>query len=414
MTSAGSVEPTPPRRFALMRGTGPVLRSRNFYPYLVGNMLSSIGTWFQTLGQAILIYRLTHSVLLLGVIGFAQYGAVTFLAPWTGSAADRFDRRRLLITTQLAATGLTATLTVLVATGTITPALLIGFAAVLSVTNAFWTPTMMAFVPSLVEPGRLSTALALNSVTFNVGRAVGPLLATIVIDSFGPAWAFGVNTCSYLCVVAGIVAVHPLTTQVRPATRPRFRHSLRLVAADKRLAGLLLAISAMNLATDPVITLGPAFIVHAFHHRDSLAGLLVGVFGLGAVTAAFTVAYRLRGSRLSIASALAATGAGMVGFALSATLGVALFLLFVAGFGYLCSNTTTTTRLQLEVSDEHRGRIMALWAVAFNGVRPIGSLVDGAIAAGIGLRVAGVAMALPALGAAAIGFASLSARRRRR
>src|SRR5262249_34328313 len=323
------------------------------------------------------------------------------------SVADRFDRRRILITNQLAATGVTATLTVLVAAGTITPALLIVFAATLSVTNAFWTPTMMAFVPSLVEPARLSTALALNSVTFNVGRAVGPLLATLVIDAVGPAWAFGVNTCSYLAVVVGIFAVHPLTRQVQPARRPRFRQSLRLVAADTRLAGLLLAISAMNLATDPVITLGPAFIVHAFHHQDSLAGLLVGAFRLGAVAAAFTVGYRLGGSRMSIAAALATTGVGMVAFSLSTTLAVALVMLFIAGFGYLCSNTTTTTRLQLEVSDEHRGRIMALWAVAFNGVRPIGSLVDGAIPAGIGLRVAGVAMALPAPAAAGIRFPSL-------
>ena len=123
MTSADSDETPPRRRLASLRGTGPVLRSRNFYPYLLGNMLSSVGTWFQTLGQAILIYRLTHSAFLLGVIGFAQYAAVMFLAPWTGSVADRFDRRRVLITTQLAATGVTATLTVLVAVGAITPAL---------------------------------------------------------------------------------------------------------------------------------------------------------------------------------------------------------------------------------------------------------------------------------------------------
>src|SRR5262249_12421320 len=207
---------------------------------------------------------------------FAKYAAVAFLAPWTGSVADRFDRRRILITTQLAATGVTATLTVLVAAGAITPALLIVFAATLSVANAFWTPTMMAFVPSLVEPRHLSTALALNSVTFNVGRAVGPLLATVVINSVGPAWAFGVNACSYLAVVAGIFAGGSLTTPVRPARRPRLRESLRLVPADPRLAGLLAAIAAMNLATDPVITLGPAFITHAFHHRDALAGLLVG------------------------------------------------------------------------------------------------------------------------------------------
>jgi hypothetical protein len=131
----------------------------------------------------------------------------------------------------------------------------------------------------------------------------------------------------------------------------------------------------------------------------------------GAVLAALTVAYRLRGSRVSIAAALTTTGIGLAAFSLSRTPAVALPMLLVCGFGYLSSNTASTTRLQLEVSDEHRGRIMALWAVAFNGVRPVGSLVDGSIAAGFGLRVAGVSMALPALVAGAIGSASLTARR---
>jgi MFS family permease len=390
------------RRSAPFGQTLAVVSDRNFYPYLIGNMLSSVGTWFQTLGQAILIYRLTDSTILLGVIGFAQYGGVVVLAPWTGSVADRFDRRQVLIISQVAATIVTAILTVVVAAGRATPLLLIVFALVLSVANAFWTPTMMAFVPSLVPPERLSTALALNSVTFNVGRAIGPLLAALVIDSVGVAWAFGINACSYAAVVLGVLSVRALAPRVRPDQRPLLRESIRLVLADRRLLVLLCAIAAMNLATDPVITLGPAFASRVFHRADSFSGFLVGAFGVGAVIAAFTIAYRLRGSARAIAMGLACTGIGAAGFALAPTAEVGLGLLLILGFGYLSTNTATTTRLHLEVSDAHRGRIMTLWAIAFNGVRPIGSLVDGVIAAAGGVRAAGVVMAVPALALSAM------------
>ena len=379
------------------RQTMLVLRSRNFLPYLAGNMLSSTGTWFRTLAQAILIYRLTHSAFLLGVVSFSGFAAVFLVAPWAGSVADRFDRRRILIVTQLSATVITACLTLITGLGLATPAVIIGFALVLGVTSAYQTPAMMAFVPSLVQPRFLSTALALNSVTFNIGRAVGPLLAVVVIDSLGTTWAFGINSLTYLPLVAGAWSVHPLAAQVRPLTRPRLRESIRLVLRDRRLAGLLYVIAAMNLATDPAQTLGPAFISRELHHADSLAGLLIGAFGLGAVLCAFTIGHRLQGTRTSLAAMLGLAGVGAAAFSVSPNLGFALASLAVMGFGYLASNTAATTRLQRGVDDAHRGRIMALWTIAFLGIRPLGSLVDGAIASWAGLRVASFMMALPAL-----------------
>src|SRR5207237_5922548 len=144
----------------------------------------------------------------------------------------------------------------------------------------------------------------LNSVTFNVGRAIGPVLAAVVINTAGPTWAFGINSFSYLALVAGLTTVRPLVAQVKPETRPKLREAVALVARDKRLAGLLYAIAAMNLAADPPVTLGPAFMSKALHHTDSLAGLLIGAFGAGAVFVAFTVAHRLRGTRTTIATAL--------------------------------------------------------------------------------------------------------------
>jgi MFS family permease len=390
-------EPAAARR----SGTLPLLRDRNFLPYLVGNVLSTTGTWFQTLAQTILIYRLTHSTFLVGVVGFSQYAAVFLLAPLTGSVTDRFDRRLVLMTAQVAAFVVTAALTAVTALGHATPAAIIAFAAALGVTNAFTTPAMMAFVPSLVGAGHLSSALALNSVTFNVGRAIGPVLAAVVIETAGPAWAFGINSFSYLALVVALTAVRPLVPQVRPDTRPRLRDSIALVARDRRLAALLFTIAAMNLAVDPAVTLGPAF-MHELHHSDSLAGLLIGAFGAGAVVVAFTVAHRLTGTRTTLAATLTVTGAGVVGFAVSPALAPALAFLFVMGLGYLATNTAATSRLQLEVEDAQRGRIMTLWSIAFLGARPVGSILDGAIASWAGVRVAAACMALPALAGAAL------------
>jgi MFS family permease len=158
----------------------------------------------------------------------------------------------------------------------------------------------------------------------------------------------------------------------------------------------------MNLATDPPITLGPAFMSREFHRATSLSGLLVGVFGAGAVAAAFTVAHRLTGSRVTLAVTLALTGSGAAVFALAPGLAAGLAGLFVMGVGYMCSNTAATSSLQLAVAPAHRGRIMVLWSLAFLGVRPLGSLVDGALASWAGLHVAALVMALPALTGAAV------------
>jgi MFS family permease len=283
----------------------------------------------------------------------------------------------------------------------VTPVAIIIFAALIGATNAFATPAMMAFVPSLVDSTHLSAALALNSVTFNIGRALGPVLAAGVIGTVGPTWAFGLGSLSYLALALALTTVHALVPQARPSSRPRLRESIELVTRDRRLLALLFAIAAMNIATDPSVTLGPAFMVE-LGRPDSLAGLLIGAFGAGAVVVAFTVAHGLRGTRKTIATTLLVTGGGVVAFSVSPTLAVAMISLFVMGLGYLATNTVATSRQQLEVEDAQRGRIMTLWSIAFLGARPIASIVDGAIASWAGVRVATFCMALPALACGAL------------
>ena len=389
--------------------TGPraafrLLRQRDFGPYFVGNAVSSSGTWFQNLAAALLVYRLTGSELLLGVLNFAQFAAVIVLAPWTGSAADRFDRRKLLFLTQVWATALSALLAGLAWSahaGTVTVILI---SLGLGVGSAFSSPAQQALVAALVSPHDLRSAIALNSMTFNLARAIGPASAAGVIATLGIPWAFAINSGSYLLLVAGLLLVRP--REEERAERSSLRDSFRLLRERPALVMALLVVMVAGFGSDPVNTESPAF-AHAFGYSDTWAGVIVAFFGVGAVTAAFLVAGRVTGSRRRMAWMLGALGAGILLFSVTPWLPLGLPLLALAGFGYLGSNTAATTRLALGVEPWQRGRIMALWSIAFLGLRPVASLVDGAIAGALGVRVAGAVLAVPALVGAAFALTTL-------
>jgi MFS family permease len=370
-----------------------LITHRNFGPYFFGNALSASGTWFQNLAAALLVYKLTHSPLLLGVLNFSQFIPVLVLAPWAGAWADRHDRKRLLLVTQSVAVALSAGLGIVALAGHAPVAVVMLFAGGLGVVSAFSAPAQQALVTSLVPQRDLASAIALNSMTFNIARASGPTLATAVIVAWGIPVAFFVNSISYVAFVAALLFVEP-----RPQKRQahaKLRESVRLLRTQPRLVWLLLVVLAAGFGSDPVNTEAPAF-AHHFGHSANFAGLLIGAFGAGAVSAAFLTAGREGSPRRTVIT-LALLAAGVAGFALSPTLAVAFPLLVVAGFGYLAANTRATAQLQLEVDESQRGRVMALWSVAFLGLRPFASITDGALAGAFGVRTAGVALALPAL-----------------
>jgi MFS family permease len=377
-----------------------LIGSRRLGPYFFGNATSASGTWFQNLASALLVYRLTHSAFLLGVLNFCNFVPVLVLAPWAGAVADRFDRRRVVIVAQLASTLLSGGLAALAWGGKANQWVVIGCAAALGVASAFSAPASSALIAQLVEPRDLPSAVGLNSMTFNIARAAGPALAALSVKTLGIPASFAINAASYLLFVVALGFTQPIARQGTAREDTRLRESFRLLRRQPRLVLYLLIVTAVGFASDPVNTLAPAF-AHAFGHADTLAGPLIGFFGAGAVAAAFLLAGRVAGTRRRMAVTLGLLGFGIVGFSLSPWLPLACVLLVVAGFGYLASNTSATSRLQLEVEDAQRGRIMALWSVAFLGLRPIASLLDGAIAGGFGVRVAGVCLAIPALAGAA-------------
>jgi MFS family permease len=386
--------------------TGPaavvaLVKQRNFGPYFAGNALSASGTWFQNLAAALLVYRLTHSAFLLGLLNFCQFAPVIALAAWAGSAADRYDRRRLLLAAQTTASLLAATLAILAWSGLAEAWVVIVFALGLGVTSATSIPPQQALIASLVERESLPTAVALNSMTYNLARAIGPVLGAASVEYLGIPASFLLNSFSYLVFVGALLAIRPRRQATAERETSRLRDALGLLRDDPRLLAFLIVVAAVGFASDPVNTLAPAF-AHAFDRKDTVSGFIIGAFGAGAVTAALFVAGRVAGSRRRMAITLSLLGGGVIAFSLSPWLPLGFVLLFVAGIGYLASNTSATTRLQLGVSEAQRGRMMALWGVAFLGLRPLASLADGAIASAAGVRAAGVILALPALAGAVL------------
>jgi hypothetical protein len=365
-----------------------VLTSRNFGPYFVGNAASASGTWFHNLAASILIYRLTHSPFLLGVLNFSQFVPVLALAPWAGRFADTYDRRRILLVTQPTAAFVSGTLALVAWTGHTNQWIVIAFSCCLGSLNAFANAAQMSLVGLLVPAEDLPQAVALNAMTFNLARAVGPVSAAAVIAGFGTAPAFAINSVSFLIFAGGLLSVRS-GEQVRP-NRTSLRESLGILRTHPRLLGYLAVTITVSFATDPINTEGPAF-AHRFGLSSTWAGAIVGAFGVGAVLAGATIAgRRASGGRTAVTIALMASG--IVGLGLASWFPVALAFAALAGFGYLSANAAATTKLQLGVEEWQRGRIMALWSVAFLGTRPFASMIDGALSGAIGVGAAAVAM----------------------
>jgi hypothetical protein len=217
-----------------------------------------------------------------------------------------------------------------------------------------------------------------------------------VIATAGIGEAFVVNALAYLALVAGLLAIRPHPVRGR-SSRPRFRDGIALVRRRPRLIGLMLVSSAAAIAIDPVNTLSPAFASGVWNHSDAFAGVLLGAFSVGALTAALSVAGRPGDLRSQLVVRLSLLAGGMFAFSIAPTMELGLAALAVAGYGFLAASTTTIKELQLSIDAGQRGRIMALWTVAFLGVRPISSLVDGALASAASPRVSALTMAIPAL-----------------
>ncbi|HCO04275.1 MAG TPA: hypothetical protein DIT48_13115 [Actinobacteria bacterium] len=382
------------------RSGGSVLANRDFRLYFFGNLISSSGTWLQNVAQGVLVLQITHRSAMVGAVQAATFVPIMLLALHGGQLADRFDRRKLLIGSQVLAVAATAGLAVLAATHRIGVPAIAVVAVLLGIQYAVAIPAAQAMLPGLVSREQLGEAVGYSSITYNLARAVGPLLATVAIGSLGFGLAFGLNSLSFVALAAAVAVIHLRPEgQAVAAGRGSIGEGIRYAWSNRTLRSLLLIISAISIATDPVFTLSPAFAHQVFGRATSDAGLLVAGFGGGAIVAALALGrlFRAAPARRWVVGAAGTAGmvAGMALFAVAGTFWLGIGSLVIAGMGYLLAITSWTTGLQETTSNELRGRVMALFTLCFLGTRPIGAGLDGLLADALSPRIAALLVLLP-------------------
>jgi MFS family permease len=399
-TSQGA---SPPSRLAL---TVRALRHRNFRLFFGGQLISLIGTWMQSVAQSWLVYRLTGSSVLLGTVGFASQFPVFVLAPIGGTIADRHNRHRLVIATQVASMILAFVLAALTLANRIQVWHVFVLAALLGAVNAFDIPSRQSFIVDMVGKEDLMNAIALNSSMFNGARIVGPAIAGILVASIGEGWCFFANAVSYLAVIAGLLMMRiecprRMTTESPLAT---MIEGFRWVAGAAPIRALLLLLGLLSLVAMPYAVLMPIFADRILHAGARGLGLLMGFSGVGALAGALLLAAKtgLRGLGRWIVIATAAFGISLILFSWSRTLWLSALLLVPVGMALMVEMAASNTLIQSMVPDELRGRVMAVYSMMFMGMAPFGALFAGAIADRIGAPLTVSVGAVACLGAAAI------------
>ena len=366
------------------------LASRNFRLFFGGQSISLVGTWITRIATSWLVYRLTGSVLLLGVVGFCGQIPTLLLAPFAGVLVDRWDRHRILVVTQALSLLQSAALAVLTLAGVITVPHVLLLQVAQGVINAFDTPARQAFVSEMVEDrADLPNAIALNSSMVNASRIIGPSVGGVVIAAVGEGWCFALDAVSYVAVLASLRAMRlaprarqQRETHMREELAAGFRYVTRFVPVRSALI-LLSMVSVMGM---PYTVLMPAISTNVLHGGPHTLGFLMTASGAGALAGALYLASRRSVLGLGRAMAVASTtfGVGLVAFSLSRSLWLSLMLLPVVGAGMMITMAAANTVIQTVVREELRGRVMAFYTMAFLGTAPIGSLIAGVAADRIG------------------------------
>ncbi|MDW7982447.1 MAG: MFS transporter [Thermomicrobium sp.] len=360
-------------------------------------LVSNVGSWLQMIAQGWLILALTNSPLYLGLYGLLRSLPTLTITLVGGAVADRVDRRTILLVTQSSAAVLALTLGVLDLTGMVRPWHILAIAVLTATVMAFDNPARQAMVPGLVGTDRVASAVGLNSAAWNAAAVVGPSLAGLLVAAAGTGWAFVLNGLSYLPVVWAVWTLQPATPSGTSGA-PLLTHvvtGLRAVRRDRRLLGLLTLLAVPTFLGRPYLQLMPVFARDVLHTSAAGYGALMGINGAGALAGALLVGQaakvRQRGQVLFVVNLLFA--AALVAFASSVWIPVSAALLFAIGVSQTLLMALTNTLLQLIVSDELRGRVMALYTLIPMGLMPLGTMALGSIGdlVGVPLTVAAAA-----------------------
>lgn len=366
------------------------LQHRNYRLFFGGQGISLLGTWLTRVATSWLVYRLTDSAFLLGVVGFAGQIPTFLLAPLAGVLVDRWNLHRILVVTQTLAMIQSFVLAVLALTGVITVWQIIILNVFQGLINAFDTPARQSFVVEMVEDKKdLSNAIALNSSMFNSARLLGPAAAGVLIAAVGEAICFLIDGLSYLAVIASLLAM-TITARKAEKNSPDLlrdlREGFRYVLGFAPFRAILLFLALVSLMGMPYTVLMPVIAKDVLHGDAHTLGFLTAASGLGALAGGVYLASRKSILGLGKIIALAGSGFGfaLVAFSLSRFLWLSLLLMLLLGFGMMVQMASSNTVLQTIVDDDKRGRAMSFYAMAFLGMAPFGSLLAGGLAGKIG------------------------------
>jgi MFS family permease len=363
------------------------LRHRNFRIFFYGQSVSLVGTWMQQIAIGWLVYRMTDSALLLGIVGFSGQIATFFLLPFAGVIADRHHRHRLLLVSQVAAMLQAIVLSVLFFSHAIVIWQIVALSLISGIINAFDLPIRQSFIVDMInDPDDLSNAIALNSTMVNGARLAGPAIGGILIAMSGEGSCFLLNALSYVAVIISLMVMqiprkehHRGRTSILKELKEGFQYTFGFMP----IRTILTLLSAVSLIGGGAQVLMPVFARDVFHGGAQTLGLLMASSGLGALMGAIYLARRktVLGLGKVILGSSILFGIGMMGFAIVPWLWPSMFFLLCSGFGLMVQMAASNTVLQSMVDDNKRGRVMSFYTMSFMGMAPFGSLLAGSLAA---------------------------------
>ncbi len=367
-------------------------RYRNYRLFFGGQVVSLVGSWITLTATSWLVYRLTNSALLLGVVGFASQFPTFLLTPFAGIYVDRWNRHRLLVGTQVASMLISFVLAALTLSSTISIFWLIVVSVCSGIVNAFDMAGRQAFVVLLIEDKRdLGNAIALNSSVFNAARLIGPSVAGAIIALTSEGWCYFIDGVSYLAVIAALLAMRvpqarlvPASAQVSPLQQ--FREGWTYAYGSRTIRSVISVIALVCLVGVPYTVLMPVFAAEILGGGAHTLGFLMTATGGGALLGALWLASRrnIAGLTRNIAVAGSVFSVGLMAFALSRAMWLSVPLLVVSGFGFIVMVASSNTLLQTIVEDSKRGRVLSFFLMAYFGTTPFGSLAAGAVSERIG------------------------------
>jgi MFS family permease len=386
---------------------------RNYRLFFAGQSVTLLGAWVQTVALSWLVYRLTHSVFLLGLVTFVSQAPIFFITPFAGMIADRHDRRSVFIVTRTLGMIQAATLTALTLTGHIAINSIILLALALGVITAVETPTRQSFTVDLVGRDDLRQAIALNAMMFNLARTVGPAIGGMIVAALGEGLCFLLNTISFAAVLTSLYRMRLPARSIVPSSRPLddLIQGFGYVAKHRHIRMVLFLSATCSCFGTSYLALMPAFSEDILHQGAAALGYLISAFGVGAISGA-VLASRVPERHISITPTVMAIllGISLVVFAETRSLLLSMLLVVPTGFGYLGIAVSSNTQVQTLSEDSMLGRAMAFYAMGALGLPPFGALFLGYLSDQIGVTNAFIVSGGICLAAAAVSAVSLKRR----